>query len=228
MTARPPTRRPPCRAAGAHVLLAGRPQQADALQAAGVADFIYAGCDAARSPAAAHSRHCQLAGRSASDCPRHRVTSSAQDGHPTMSQTRPTFRLAQAHRPAQPDRDRDHGLRLLQGRARRRDDVRHHLQRRALEQGQFPEGRARSAGDGGEVSRLAQRRLHHAHRHAGGDDPRQGLRGGDRQDHHRGDRIAGLDQHPLGDPRAGAPRASRTSRCCRPIRRNCTSRRSRS
>jgi methylmalonyl-CoA mutase len=43
------------RAAGAHVLLAGRPAQSHALKSAGVCDFIHAGCDAVAALTAAHS-----------------------------------------------------------------------------------------------------------------------------------------------------------------------------
>jgi methylmalonyl-CoA mutase len=43
------------RAAGAHVLLAGRPAQSHALKSAGVSDFIYAGCDAVAALTAAYS-----------------------------------------------------------------------------------------------------------------------------------------------------------------------------
>jgi methylmalonyl-CoA mutase len=42
-------------AAGAYVLLAGRPKQMDALKSAGVSDFIYAGCDAIAALKTAHS-----------------------------------------------------------------------------------------------------------------------------------------------------------------------------
>ncbi len=64
----------------------------------------------------------------------------------------------------------------------------------------------------GEVSRLAPRRLHHPHRHAGGDDARQGVRGRTRQADHRHHRIAGHHQHPLRDPRAGASRRAQRRR----------------
>ncbi len=119
-----------------------------------------------------------------------------------MSNPDRRLRLAQAHRPAEPDRDRNRRLRLLSARARRRLDVRHHLQHRPLEPRELQAARARSARDRGEVSRVAPRRLHHPHRHAGGDHARQGLRGGVGQADHRRDRIARHHQHPLGDPRA--------------------------
>ena len=48
-------------AAGARqVVLAGRPKEQDALKAAGVEAFIFAGCDALAALQALHAPHCQL------------------------------------------------------------------------------------------------------------------------------------------------------------------------
>ena len=55
MSARPST--PPRRwpqAGATHIYLAGRPKDADALKAAGVGTFIFAGCDALATLKAAH------------------------------------------------------------------------------------------------------------------------------------------------------------------------------
>ena len=151
-------------------------------------DFIFAGCDVLAALRTAHAPHCQLTAKP-SDCRRAARFPSPSTPVTNDEQSRTPFRLAQAHRPLEPDRDRDRGLRFLSARPRGRVDVRHHLQHRSLEPRELPAARARPDRHRGQISRLAPCRLHHPHRHAGGDHARQGLRGGAGQADHRRDRT---------------------------------------
>ena len=93
-------------------------------------------------------------------------------------------------------------------------------------QREFQAARARPDRDRSQLSRVAPRRLHHPHRHAGRDHARQGLRGRARQADRGRDRTARHHQHPLGDPRARASRRPQRRRGVALSARNCTSQRS--
>jgi hypothetical protein len=104
--------------------------------------------------------------------PEARVPPSLASAESSDEQFRPPFRLAQAHRPPQPNRDRDGRLRLLSAPSRRRSMCAITTKIEHWSRENFQQHVLEPIVTAVKISCIAQRRLHHSYRHAGGDHTR--------------------------------------------------------